>query len=501
MANFPFVDKITDFIATRRGEDKFGRGNPLGLTETKDAMAFGASGSAMSAGMFISDTYTRAASLALTRYKGTNIDWKREAGDLTMSSLVATGINWLATQLDEPVFTIVEKDSNGNEKVIEEHPASILWETPNDFYDQSTMLSGLAISDTIKGDTYFVKIRNIFGEVIQMWYVPHWMMRPQWPPDNPSVFIHNYVYNLGGRLVEYPIEDIIHFRNQINLADMGRTGTSPVDSVMREICSDEEWSNFNALIATNCGIPPVLITPDTGTETLEPEERERLKQEYMRRTTGDQRGQPLVSSQGMKVEKLSFKPKDLEIGQIRRINEERFSAVFGTPAAVLGLGAGLDKSTYNNMQTAERAAWDRVLLPKLKRYQRLLRKSLLAEFYPKRKVPSNVFVRFNVDEVRALQEDRNTEHERHRKNFLAGGMTLYEFQEAIGRTPDKNAKFYLFAKNYVPTTSEAAMKLAKEGPVVAPAIQPAGALDDNGQPIQQPGVPEPKGKPNGKAVN
>ena len=494
-------DKLTDGLAAFRGEDKSGRENPLGLatpaTESK-AMEFGSSGSIGGYASLISQDITRAVTVAISRYAGTDIDWKREAGDLTLSSLVGGYRTWASNSLSAPVFQVVEVDERGVSKPIPNHPAAVLWNKPNDFYEETTLLDGYVISDIISGNTYIVKVLNAMGEPIELWYVPHWMMWPRWPAGRADVFITDYAYNLGSMLMSYPLNEVIHLRNQPNLADMGRTGTSPLDAVMREICGDEQWANFGALMARNMGVPPTLLSPKEGTATMGEPERAALKEEYQRRTSGDERGKALVASMGIEVEHLSFDPKELDIRVARRINEERFASCVGVHPAVMFLGAGLDKMTYNNISTAERAAWDRTLIPKIQKIERVLTKQYLADFFPNRQLPPNVRVKFNLDNVRPLQEDRDATEKRERDNLLAGGMMLSEFQQAIGRTPDKNTEFYYLPRGVQIMTGEAAMKRAQKGPFAATDTETD--LIGGDIPGSYPIEPEPEPKPNGKAA-
>ena len=40
-------------------------------------------------------------------------------------------------------------------------------------------------------------IPELAGRVVELWYVPHWTIKPEWPQDG-SVFISHYLYSPGG---------------------------------------------------------------------------------------------------------------------------------------------------------------------------------------------------------------------------------------------------------------------------------------------------------------
>ena len=71
----------------------------------------------------------------------------------------------------------------------------------------------------------------------------------------------------------------------------------------------------------------------------------------------------MVLSGSMSVEKMSFSPSELDIGTLRRIPEERVSAVLGVPAILAGLGAGLERATYSNAQQLREFFTENKLIP------------------------------------------------------------------------------------------------------------------------------------------
>ena len=65
----------------------------------------------------------------------------------------------------------------------------------------------------------------------------------------------------------------------------------------------------------------------------------------------------------MNIEKLAFSPKDLDIGLLRQVPEERISAVLGVPAILAGLGAGLKHATYSNARELREFFTENKLIP------------------------------------------------------------------------------------------------------------------------------------------
>lgn len=96
-------------------------------------------------------------------------------------------------------------------------------------------------------------------------------------------------------------------------------------------------------------VPGVVLTPRSdGYGGPTREEAESISAMYKEKFGGSNRGAPMVLSGAMNVEVVSFSPDQLRLASLRRIPEERVSAVLGVPAILAGLGAGLDSATYNN---------------------------------------------------------------------------------------------------------------------------------------------------------
>jgi hypothetical protein len=152
----------------------------------------------------------------------------------------------------------------------------------------------------------------------------------------------------------------------------------------------------------------------------------------------------MILTSPTEVQVLSWNPQQLTLKELRRLPEERVTAVLGTPAIVAGLGAGLDRSTFANFAEAREAGWEEDVIPTQGDLARTLRRSLLNEFVGD--VYSYV-VDFDPSEVRVLQEDQNKLVERATNALVRGGIPRRRFKEIIGEETDNTDDVY-----YIPTT-------------------------------------------------
>ena len=282
------------------------------------------------------------------------IDYRKEIRDLTDSDVVMAPIHWMMRTFPEAPIAIREwqLDSDTGEMKSEnvmEHAFLDLIDKPNPFYPTETLWSSTILSYAIDGNAYWMKIYGNGGMPVQLWWVPHTQMEPLLPGDleggSDSVFINYYCYYAPGRgkFLVSP-EDVIHFRFGQDI-DNPRKGLSPLKSALREVYTDKEAADWTATLLKNGAVPGLTISPDGMVPGTYIEENDlRAAKRYMEEEySGKGRGKPHVSTIPIKIEQFGFSPEQMSLKDLRRLPEERISALLGIPAIVAGLGAGLDR--------------------------------------------------------------------------------------------------------------------------------------------------------------
>lgn len=376
----------------------------------------------------------------LRMFTGSRIDYEREVGDLSLSSLVMAASNWLGTNLAEAPLQVTEGSGKEKKTVIEEHILPELWARPNSYYSGEDLFKAFGVSWFIDGNVYLLKVRDRSGEVAELWYLPHFAVEPQWPIGGIP-FISHYAYNVDGR--EYVIrrEDIIHFRRGIDPSNP-RKGMSPAAPVMRELFADHESANFSAQLLKNFGIPGVIISPKGERVSIKKEDRDDIKGDFQHKFSGDGRGSAMVLSGQIDVTTLSFDPEKMLMAETRKISEARWCAMTGIPAAVLGFTSGMEQTTVGaTMMALRKQAYEDCLIPT----QRIIGGSLTVQLLPefegektKRKVG------FDNSEVQVLQEDRDKLYARINSAWVSDELTLDETREAISYAPDASGRGALY---------------------------------------------------------
>lgn len=404
-------------------------------TNIKSAMGFGSMRhERTSGGMGSNHFFQTFINYIFGMFSGTRINYAQEVGDLTQSRLIMAAVNFLGRTLPEARLEVVRPKSDGTNKLVTDHPVVNLFKRPNKYYTGSLLWKSLGLSWIISGNVFFYKVRNKMGEVIELWYLPHTSVEPRWEGEN---FIDYYAYAVDGYEYKLKPEDVIHLRNGID-PNNTRMGLSDIASALREIYTDNEASNFSALLMKNNGVGPFAISPKNQLNLTDPE-RKRMADAFQRKTSGDERGKPFISGESFEVIKTGFSPDELDLSKLRHLPEETIASLTGIPAIVLQFGAGLERATYSNYAEAKEAACESVVVP-LWRY---IEDEMNAQLMPDFDKTGKLETRFNLSEVRVLQEDENKLVARVGAGYRTGIMKRSEARSKIGLpvTPEDEVYF------------------------------------------------------------
>lgn len=384
----------------------------------------------------------------------TNINYASAVGDPSKNSIVIAVVGWIARNFPEAPVRIRRLNPDGSTEVIVPGPTGPgymlrLLERPNPYFSGVLLWHATIVDLFTTGNGYWIKIRAGSGaladRVVELWWVPSRMMQPAWPGDG-SVFISGYWYKVDG--VDYWVEerDVVHFRDGIDPMNP-RLGLSKLASLFREIYTDDEAANFSAVLLTNLGVPGVVIAPANtggGNQRTDPET---VKTAFMEKFGGDKRGEPLVLTSPTEVKVLSFSPDQMNLKELRRIPEERVSAVLGVPASVAGLGAGLDQNAFTSYGEARLAAYQESVIPEHRLVAAELEVQLLPEFADIDNDPLDVD--FDTSKASAMQAAHDAVWKRLESSATKGLITRAAFKQGTGQTVTPDDEVYILASNYL----------------------------------------------------
>jgi HK97 family phage portal protein len=359
---------------------------------------------------------------------GSTKDWARVAGDLGLNGVVASAIDWYVRNYPQATPRYYRPVDSQQAEPVEDHPVLQLMAQPDPMI-MGSLFWGWCIQDyKLFGNTYLRKIRSSTrGTVTALQFLPQDMVRPVGNGVNP---LTHYVYTTDGRSFDIPVSDIIHIRYGRDPSDI-RIGRAPLTAVLREIATDNTASTTAYGLLANGAMPSLIVGPDAKETTVDMsmDDARQVKRQLHEDLTGDGSGGIVVMTGAYKVDRVSLTPADLALDSVRRVPEERICSALGINPMVLGLGSGLERSTYSNYERAQQAAWEDGMVPLLRTLADAITADLLPE-YPE--TQQGDYVMYDLETVRALADDMQAEAVRAEKLYKAGIIDRAEAKRIAG---------------------------------------------------------------------
>jgi len=368
---------------------------------------------------------------------GSKINYEREVGhDGLRSSVITSALCWVMRAFPEaPV--VVDRLAEEQWLPVQAHDMTKLLRKPNPFYGGRVLLMA-TIMDFCFGEAFWLKVRNQLGELTELWWVPRALITPKWDENDPKSFITHYEYQTIGAPVDYPVEDVVHFRFGQD-PENPRRGFSPLASIFREVYIDDQAANFTASILRNLGIIGVVFSPKAGIITKDVAEKTK---EYLKKNFGgDKRGNGLVLTAPTDVSLLQYNLQGFDVGPLRDVSEERVCAALGIQPAVVGFGTGLQQTKVGaTMKEVVKLSWEQGIEPPQAICADEMDRSLLPEFQDN---ISLFRTRFDTTVVDAINETKSEKTDRVTKLVAGNIIKVSQAQKELGYPVDKSQDKYL----------------------------------------------------------
>jgi len=348
------------------------------------------------------------------------------------NSIVDICLSYIARQFGLATW-VIEQLQGDKWKGIGDHPAISLLRVPNDHYDGEALFSTTAASLAL-GNAYWILCRDQGGTVREIWWAPQlWDQNSMFgcTPHSEVGYNNNlpfcYEYRAGGMVDYLPIEDVIHFRNPIGEHNNPFIGKNPLRAQHRHIGADNVIADYTYHIAANYGVMGALLINKSEKE-IGPDAAQGLKEKWRERTTGKNRGMPLISPHNFDVVFPDNSPEKMAIDKLNDTPEERIPAALGLNAMAVQLGAGLARSTFSNSEQASKAAFDGGIAP----LHKIVATAITNKLLPQVKSPvKTVRLAFDYSSIPALQEDVNALRASATSMWQSGAITLGTFNELL----------------------------------------------------------------------
>lgn len=360
----------------------------------------------------------------------------RKVGDGSQNSAVDACLNVLSKAVAEPPIGVAGEDG-----INFDHPAARLLARPNDWLRGSLLTRHVVYATNAWRHAVLFKVRSAAGKVVALQPLPPTQV---YAADGDSELatldermeaaagvgkvITHFVYQATNRApFRLETQDVVYLRQDIDPLDM-KSGRSKLLTALREVLTDDEAATFAAALLSNMGVPGVILVPDLqpGEEGPSSTEADQIAEQFHRRFSGPRRGRPLMMTGKVTPHVLSFTPDQMNFESLRRIPEERISAVLGVPAILAGLGAGLDAATYSNARELREYFTETTVSPTWELLEEEYTYQLLQAEYG-----GTEAMEYDRAKVAALQEDQDKLWTRWQTALDSGAVTVAEYREAL----------------------------------------------------------------------
>lgn len=408
----------------------------------------------------------------------TDLGW-RDPGrpDTTPTSLVRRYIdnaavyvvmNRLANAYVEPELKVYRRVRGGKPVELEDHPLKALLDKPNIITGQAELLRFHISFMSLGGDGFIYKQRPPSGgPPAALWpYHRGWM----WPVPGDNKWINFYAYNPGTSAEPLRVEtlNVIQEKWSINPVYpwLGMSATEPV---IREIASDSELTRFVQALLFNDAVMRGYIKMPPGAIIDEPVMK-RIKEAASRAFSGNKRGGMGVLEGGAEYVRVALNMQELAVDGVRASDEARIAEAFGVPVEISGLSSTASHRTYSNYQEARTAFAEQTLVPRWKSLESELNSDLAPEY------GDDIFVAFDLNAVRALQESTDAKRKWTIEGWKAGLLTFNEAREEGGldAVTDK-----VLGESYYVAPPAPGFEQAPAAPVDAAVVDPNATQDGN----------------------
>lgn len=359
-----------------------------------------------------------------------------ENTDPLRNSAAVNLLGWITDNFSQGEFKVckeVKVKGKTEKKPLDNHPLQQLMERPNPYYGGATLWAGVLFSYHTDGNAYILKVRNArgLGYPTELWYEPHWSIKPHWPSDG-SKFIDYYERTVNGRTQTIPVENVIHLRNGLNPAN-SRYGWARLKASSLQVYSDIEYDYWVAALARNMAIPGVVISPEENIGMTDTK-ADKIIQTFERKFGGDNKGRTMVLDFKAAIQTLGFDPKTMQFRENHDHAESRIAGALRVPPGLVYLNVANKASTYDNLKAWERQGWQGCIIPSYEQIEDQLDAQLLIDFEID-PMARGIYCEFDKSNIEAIKDDQDAKEKRAKDAFSAGGLTWNEYRAELGKEP------------------------------------------------------------------
>ncbi len=244
---------------------------------------------------------------------------------------------------------------------------------------------------------------------------------------NGEIIRYDYTDQDGMKRIIIP-DNMLHFTG---LSTDGMVGINPIQAAAQSIGITLAADKYGATFYKN-GASPIGTLTHPG--NLSTDAGDRLRNQLIQKTTGDNANKPLVLEEGMKWEKMTLTNDESQFLETRKFQVNDIARVFRVPSHMIG---DLEKATLRNITDQSLAFVKYTMVSWFVMWEQRLTKSLI------RDGDTSIFIEFLVEGL--LRGDIKARSEANQIQFQNGSLSPDEWRSMENRNPlpgEKGKKYY-----------------------------------------------------------
>lgn len=352
----------------------------------------------------------------------------------TKSELVYACIDKKAQVACDPEL-IVQRKKGDDWEDDPEHPALIPFTNPNPWDDGNSLRRTWVASENISGEFYAEIVKSRAGVPVELYPLRTDCIFPQYRHTSSGDILEYYSYWIDGYEVKYKPEELLIYRKH-GLGSM-LSGCSPLSVALGAVDADLAATDYIRAFFNNGGTPSGILKI-TGRK-MSSEELEAVQQKWVNRygRGGKMRGGPAVLDEDADYQSTGSNLDELNSETLTQIDETRICMAFGVPPVLIGAYVGLKNVNQKaSFKGAMEEFWENTMSPELRNIRLFLTQKWLPMFGEEEAVmKGDIRFYWNMDSVKALQDDIDAIHDRVSLGYKSGIYKLNEAREACGLEP------------------------------------------------------------------
>lgn len=306
------------------------------------------------------------------------------------SLYVFAAVNKIATKvadIDMKMYSIINKDGESEELLA--HDALDLVNRFNPYQTRTEFLKTAWINKKLTGETFWWKVRNNRGEVIELWN-----LRPDYMTvvSDSETYIKYYEFDKSdGKKERFEPSEIIHFKDPD--PKNAYRGMSPLKASATRVETEQYASLYQKNFFKNNARPDALLTTE---ESLDGEQREQMTEAWEERHQGGDNNSRLgILEGGMKYQQVSISQREMDYIESMKFTRDDILVAFGVPKALITT----DDINYANAEAGLKMFLSETIKPEMSQLVEVLNEFLIAPDFGEQ---------FFLDFTDPTPEDRET---------------------------------------------------------------------------------------------